>query len=101
MAQACVEALTSTESERSIGGPDVLTRRQIGDLVFQSIRKPARYRRLPLVALSAGSRIARLFQPRVGDLTEFYAAVTRHDAVAPAYGTRRLADYFSMLARYA
>ena len=100
VAAACVEAIDSTESERAIGGPDVLSRKQITDLVFESMRRRPRYRRVPAWMVGGIGKAAGLFNPRIGDLVEFYRAVAESDEVAPVYGMRRLEDYIRTVARF-
>ncbi len=100
VAAACVEGIESDERERAIGGPDVLTRKEILELVFAAIGRKPKYQRVPAVLVSVGAKATRLFNRRMGDLAEFYLAVSRVDAMAPAYGSRRLEDYFKLIARY-
>jgi uncharacterized protein YbjT (DUF2867 family) len=100
VAAACVEGIDSPATHRSIGGPDILTRKQITDLVFAAIGREARYRRVPLPVIRMIRGAAGLMNRRLADLIEFYLVVTQHDAVAPAYGTRRIEDYFRQIARY-
>ncbi len=100
LAGVCVSALASGEREADAGGPDVLTRKQIAGLVFEAVGKPPRYRGAPAWVATAASRAAGLYSPRMRDLIEFYAAVSKYDAVAPVAGSRRLADYIAQLARF-
>lgn len=101
VATAGVEAIDSQAPEIALGGPDVLTRQEILDLAFAAAGQKPRYQRVPAFAVILGGAAAGLFRPRMRHLAEFYLAVSRHDAVAPVYGKRRLADYFSQLARHA
>jgi len=100
VAAACIEAIDAAETHREIGGPQVLTRKELTDLVFAALARPARYQRVPAGVVNVMGKAVRVFNPRVGDLIEFYLAVSKYDAVAPAYGTQRISDYFSALARY-
>lgn len=100
VAAACVEGIESDERERAVGGPEVFTRKQILELVFAAVGRQPKYQRVPPVLVSVGGKAVRLFNRRMGDLTEFYLAVSRVDATAPAYGRRRLEEYFKQIARY-
>jgi uncharacterized protein YbjT (DUF2867 family) len=96
LAHACVEAFRwPAGSERDIGGPDALTRREIAQLAWQALGKEARAVRVPVHALRAAGRLFRPFNPRVGHLFTFIAEILVEDFVAPCYGTRRIADYFA------
>jgi uncharacterized protein YbjT (DUF2867 family) len=96
LAQACVEAFDAPAGyEADIGGPDALMRREIGQLAWAALGKEARAVRVPVAALKLGGLAFRPFYPRVGHLMSFIADILVEDFVAPAYGTRRIADYFA------
>ena len=94
VARACVEALTLNKADFPIGGPDVFTRREITELAFKAIDKPARLMNVPPAVFKAMVSPLRLINPRIHALMVFGATVTQVDCVAPAYGRKRLADYF-------
>lgn len=100
VARACIEAVESSERERAIGGPDILTRKQILDLVFQAIGRPGRYKPVPAALVKIAGAAYGIFNPRLGDLTQFFLAVSQNDVIAPAYGVRRLEDYLKRIALY-
>jgi hypothetical protein len=90
--------LAKGPAELSIGGPDTLTRRDIAYLAFAALdRRP---RLVPVGASMFGlaSKVAGLFQPRVGELLEFVGRVSVTDSIAPATGTRRLEEYLRYIA---
>ena len=93
VATLCADAVFGSETEIAAGGPEVLTRRQITDLVFAAIGKPPRYRPLPASFLGPIRAAAGLYDRRFGDLVEFYGALSRFDAVAPTVGQRTLSAY--------
>ena len=94
VARACVESLALNQTDFPIGGPDVFTRREITELAFEAIDKPARLMNVPPAVFKAMVSPLRLINPRIHALMVFGATVTQVDCVAPAYGHKRLADYF-------
>jgi uncharacterized protein YbjT (DUF2867 family) len=94
VARACVEALTRDEHDFPVGGPEVFTRREITELAFQTIGKPAKLMSIPPGVFKALVSPLKLINPRLHALMAFGAAVTQIDCLAPAYGHQRLADYF-------
>ena len=94
VARACVEALSLDKSDFPIGGPDVFTRREITELAFKAIDKPARLMNVPPAVFKAMVSPLKLINPRLHALMVFGATVTQVDCLAPAYGHKRLADYF-------
>lgn len=99
VAAVCINMLAKGPAELSVGGPDILTRRDVAYLAFAALdRKPS------LVPVSAGvflflAKLIGLFQPRVGELMDFLTRVSVTDSIAPAAGTRRLEDYLRNLAK--
>ena len=94
VARACVESLALNQTDFPIGGPDVFTRREITELAFEAIDKPARLMNVPPAVFKAMVSPLKLINPRIHALMVFGATVTQVDCLAPAYGHKRLADYF-------
>lgn len=98
VARACVEALESDANELNVGGPEVYTRREVALLAFEALGKRPKLMGVPKGLMRALIKPVSLFDRRLYDLLEFGAAVSTIDVVAPAYGTRGLAEYFRGLA---
>lgn len=98
VAELLVENLVTGPTEISIGGPDVLTRREIAELAFRAMGKRPRVLPVPAAAFRAAAFAAKLLNPRRGELLQFAAAVSSTDCVAPAIGRLRLEDYFRSIA---
>lgn len=94
LAAECVKRLEAGPESFAIGGPEVLTRREVSEAAFAAVGKKPRFVPVPLAAMLAGAGMARIVSPRMGDLLSFAGRVSAVDCVAPVYGTRRLADYF-------
>lgn len=98
VAKAVVEHLEDGPQDFSVGGPEVMTRRQIAEHAFEALGKEAKISTVPPGMVRAMGSMVRLFHPRLGDLIEFAEAVSTHDGIAPTYGTHTLSDYFVTLA---
>jgi uncharacterized protein YbjT (DUF2867 family) len=94
VARACVEALTSTEVEMPVGGPEIYTRKKIVQLAFEALDRPPRLRFVRPSTMKVPIAAMRLINPRMHALFEFGVAVTQLDVIAPKYGTQRIEDYF-------
>lgn len=95
LAEVCQEVLEADASvEVEVGGPDVLTRREIAELAFRV--RGARPRILPLPGgvLSLGAAFLAPFDRRGAEFLEFFRALEGVDVVAPARGRLRLEEYF-------
>jgi uncharacterized protein YbjT (DUF2867 family) len=99
LAAVCVEALDRDGRELACGGPEILTRRRMGEMAFEALGRPVRTIHMPAWLLRMNSVLVRPFHPRIAQLMAFYAALATRDLVAPSVGTRTLADYFHERAR--
>lgn len=94
LASVCVDAIDGDNRRISVGGPEILSRRQIFELAFEALDKKPRFIKVPAAMVSAQARFVALFDQRLAQLTAFLQAVSQVDVVAPTYGTRRLTEYF-------
>lgn len=98
-ARACVEALSGTQTQLPVGGPETFTRQRLMELAFESLSKRPNVKKAPGWMFRAPLPLLRLAQPRVAALFEFGLAVSGVDVIAPAYGELRLGDYLRAAAR--
>jgi len=91
-------ALGGGPREVAAGGPEVMTRGRIFELVAERAGRRVRMVRVPAWLGGAAGAALRVVHPRMGQFTRFAAGLARHDAIAPALGTRTLASYLATLA---
>jgi len=91
-------AADATASELNIGGPDIVTRREIAELAFAAAGKRPRILRIPASLMELGGAMAKITNPRMGEMLEFVSRVAVVDCVAPSLGTLRLSDYLNQFA---
>ena len=98
LAVVIADALDGHEHAVDVGGPVTYTRRRIAELAFEAVGREPRYRRIPrrLTGLVVG--LSRLTGRHNYDFVHFAVTASLTDAVAPAYGSRTLEDYFAALA---
>lgn len=96
LAAACVQCFDGDENlAREVGGPEVLTMREVGELAFAALDKPARFGRLPLAVLRIAAALARPFNTNLHAFLRMMDAFHRGPAqLAPAVGTHRLGPFF-------
>jgi uncharacterized protein YbjT (DUF2867 family) len=97
LATACVEALDSAEKEIGVGGPDILTRREIAEMAARAWGRNIRLVKVSPAILRFLMRPVRRFDERLGDVLDFGVAVSAVHMVAPKYGKQKLNDYFKRL----
>ena len=98
LASACIDAFDGDETEIELGGPEVLTRREIVDEAFRANGRPTKVVPLPAAVARLMGYAMWPISPRMAQLTQFIAAVSTTDVVAPARGSVRLAEYFASAA---
>lgn len=94
VAERCFECLHAGPLEVSIGGPEILSRRQIVEKAFEAVGRTPRIWSVPAGIMRWGGKVSGLTSPRKAELLEFAAAVSVSESVAPAMGRRYLLDYF-------
>jgi uncharacterized protein YbjT (DUF2867 family) len=101
LAELCDAALASPERALEIpcGGPEVLSRRAIGELAFAAAGRAPRFRRVPAALMRAGALIGRPLHPRIAQFAAFLAHISSVDLVAPPHGRPLLEEAFTARAR--
>ncbi len=77
-----------------VGGPDVLSWRELAHLAFDAVGKRSRILTVPAWALPPALRLTGVFSPRLADTAQFMAWNMTRDCVAPTTGTHHLADFY-------
>ncbi len=80
--------------EIACGGPDVMTRREIFEMVA-AVAGQRTVRSLPVWLARFNASLLRLVHPRIGQFMQFAVGLAEHDVVAPVMGTRRFGDHLS------
>jgi uncharacterized protein YbjT (DUF2867 family) len=99
LARICVEALDGPALDRTVGGPDVLSRREIIELAFAAVERPTKISTASPGLFGFAGRVVGLFVPRMGELVPFVVYISTRDMVAPIAGQLRLVDAFRAAAR--
>jgi uncharacterized protein YbjT (DUF2867 family) len=84
--------------ELAVGGPEVLTRGRIMELVAERAGRRVRMMRIPAWLAGASGAVLRVLHPRMGQFARFAAGLAQHDVIAPALGASTLASYLDALA---
>ncbi|MDX1931434.1 MAG: NAD(P)H-binding protein [Capsulimonadales bacterium] len=99
LAALAADTIVSSESAQDIaaGGPDMMTRKELGEAIFAAVGKPAKFWRIDenLVRSLPIAPLIGLADRRLGELADYYAKVNLSNSVAPPVGTRRLVDFLA------
>ncbi len=95
LAKVCVDALSGSETEIDVGGPETFTHREIAKLAFDTVHRDARISCMPLWIKNLILWSMRTFtSSRTYGPIEFLMTALSMDGVAPPYGEERLRDFF-------
>lgn len=98
LAVSCVDAIDSDGSQGiDVGGPQVLTWREVAGLAFAAVGKPPKVSRVPTWLMWGVVRTVRLFNRHQGELLAFFTTMSTRDVVAPATGTHTLEEHLRKL----
>jgi len=98
LARVCVDALADDAHEIDVGGPEVLTQRDIAQAAFAALDEPARITPIPAWLARTAISAVRPFQRDRADLWQFFVTSAGLDNVAPTTGKHRLIDHYRALA---
>lgn len=94
LAVACVDAMAGHRQEIDVGGPEILTIREIAALALETQAKPVRITSIPLWLTRLAVSATRVFNRHQGELLAFLTTATTIDGVAPRTGTHTLRAFY-------
>lgn len=95
LAIVCLQAINTNNKEIIVGGPDVLTLNEIGEMALDALQKPKRIIHLPDWIRRFVIWLLRTFtSPKTYGPVEFFLTLMAEDNIAPRFGQKRLYDFF-------
>ncbi|WP_047245760.1 SDR family oxidoreductase [Maribacter thermophilus] len=95
LARAIVDSLDMDTKELTIGGPDVLSLNDIGELALTALNKPIRISHLPEWTRKLTLWCLRNFTSvKTYGPIEFFLTLMAEDNIAPSYGNQHLKDFY-------
>ncbi len=95
LAKVIVDAMDRDEKELIVGGPDMLTLKEIAEMAFETLGKPVKITCLPEWLRRTILFVVRTFtRPKTYGPIEFFMTTMVMDMEAPLYGETHLKDYF-------
>ena len=94
LAVTCVDSMEGVNQEIDVGGPEILTYREIAEIAFKVLRKSARITSIPKWAIWLSVSAMKLLSRHSGQLLAFFATMMTTDVVAPATGTHTLEAFY-------
>lgn len=99
LAEVCVDAVESSESEIPVGGPDIFSQNEIAAIAFSVLDRRQRLIHIPSSIARLAVGLIRPFSRQTADLADFFLTAGTADGIAHAHGTRTLRAYFEEIRR--
>jgi uncharacterized protein YbjT (DUF2867 family) len=97
LAKACVDAAEGEHQEIDVGGPQIMSYREIAELAFESLDRNPRIFSVPSWLMKATVVLTKIFSRHQGELLAFFATAMTSDVVAPVTGIHTLKDHYQGL----
>lgn len=99
VADYCVHKALQQPGVYSVGGPDVMTQREMALLAFKALGKKPKISGIPIgLALGLKALLTKVTKVSFYGPIEFFITVMTIDLIAPAYGKESLENYYKELA---
>jgi len=98
LARFCIGSIDSNETQLDIGGPDILSCKEIAELAFHTQNKPVSILSLPDWVRKLSLAVMKKLPEKWGGPAEFFLTVMSGDMIAPRYGEISLKQHFESLA---
>jgi uncharacterized protein YbjT (DUF2867 family) len=98
LAVCCVDTLEGEKQEIDVGGPDVLTYREIAKLALEVQGKRVdKITSVPVWLMRVSIAVTKIFSKHQGELLAFLTTAMTSEGVAPATGTHTLKEHYKIL----
>lgn len=95
LAKVIIDAINQDVKEINIGGPDLLSQNEIGELALKAYSKPVKITHLPnWIRIFAIWLVHTFTNPKTYGPIEFFLTTMNMDMTAPKYGEHHLSDFF-------
>ena len=96
LAVVCVNAINCPRSEIEAGGKEILTRKQINEIIQHHVNPSKKIPTVPTWVMKAILPLIRIVNKNLYDKFSFFVEVVQHDVVAPSVGELTLKEYLAI-----
>ena len=96
LAKICVDAINQSNAIIEAGGKEILSRKQINEIIQHSVAPSKKVRRVPLGLIKGMLPLMKLASRNMYDKMAFFIEVMQHDTIAPPVGEMKLEEYVKM-----
>jgi uncharacterized protein YbjT (DUF2867 family) len=96
LAKVIVAAVNESNAVIEAGGKEVLSRKEINEIIQKTVAPEKKVRSVPVGMIKAFLPVIKLFSKNMYDKMAFFTAVMEEDVIAPRIGEMRLEEYVKM-----
>lgn len=96
LAKICVDGINQNHTVIEAGGKEILTRRQINEIIQRMVAPGKKTKQVPIAVIKAALPLIKLFDRNAYDKFAFFLAVMQEDILAPQVGEMKLEEYVRM-----
>ena len=96
LAKVCVEAINQTNTIIEAGGHEILSRRQINEVIQTAVNPNKKVRTVPMGLVKAFLPLIKPVSKNMYDKVAFFIAVMEDDTIAPKIGSMKLETYVKL-----
>jgi uncharacterized protein YbjT (DUF2867 family) len=97
LAVSCAEAIDGGKHEINVGGPEIMTWKQVATLAFETLNKPIKITTVPMWVLNFIQSATRIFSSHKAGLLAFFITMSTQDMVGHTTGTHTLKAHFKKM----
>ena len=95
LAGVCINSINSPMSEIEAGGKEILTRKQINEIIQHHVDPSKKIPTIPTWLVRAMLPLLRITSRNLFDKFDFFVEVMQHDVIAPQVGQLTLKEYIA------
>lgn len=96
LAKICINSFAQKKAIIEAGGKNIYTRKQLNEIIQQTINPDKSIKNIPLFAFKFLLPIIKLFNKNTFDKFAFFIEVMQHDTIAPQLGKMTFEEYLKM-----
>ena len=96
LAKVCVDSINQVNVIIECGGKEILSRRQINEIIQNRVAPNKKSRKIPLSLFKVGLPLMKIFNKNSFDKFAFFVAICQKDTIAPQIGEMALAEYINL-----
>ena len=97
LALSCADAIEGSKLEINVGGPEIMTWKQVATLALETLNQPIKITMVPLWVMNFIQYATRILSPHKAGLLAFFITMATQDMVGQTTGTHTLKAHYKKM----